>query len=125
MLWHSSGPLVIGDAAHTMSPIGGVGINYAVQDAVVATNLLAGLLRLGRVEVQDLAKGQKEREWPVKGIQSVQATMQDRVLAGALRSQTVPSVPWYVRAFFATPVLRNIPARVFAFGLRHVRLKAA
>lgn len=123
--WYKPGLLLIGDAAHTMSPIGGVGINYAVQDAVVATNLLAAPLRSGRVEVQDLAKVQKEREWPVKGIQSVQATMQDRILAGALRSQTVPSVPWYVRAFFATPVLRNIPARVFAFGLRHVRLKAA
>jgi 2-polyprenyl-6-methoxyphenol hydroxylase-like FAD-dependent oxidoreductase len=123
--WFKPGLLLIGDAAHVMSPIGGVGINYAVQDAVVATNLLTKPLRSGRVEVDDLAKVQKAREWPVKAIQAAQAALQDRVLASALRSQTGPRVPWYVRAFFAIPVLRDIPGRVFAFGVRRVRLKVA
>jgi 2-polyprenyl-6-methoxyphenol hydroxylase-like FAD-dependent oxidoreductase len=121
--WYKPGLLLIGDAAHTMSPVGGVGINYAVQDAVEATNILAAPLRDGRLQVDDLAKVQKQREWPTRVIQAMQSTVQDRVLASALRSQTAPSIPWFVRAFFATPVVRDIPARILAFGVRRVRLK--
>lgn len=120
--WFKPGLLLIGDAAHVMSPVGGVGINYAVQDAVVAANILAAPLRDGRVQLSDLAKVQQEREWPTKVIQAVQSAMQNRILRSVLSSQTVPRIPWFVRAFFAIPFLRDIPARVLAFGVRRVRV---
>jgi len=120
--WFKPGMLLIGDAAHVMSPIGGVGINYAIQDAVVTTNLLAAPLKTGRLQVSDLAKVQKEREWPTKVIQGAQSGIQNRVLANVLRSQAALKIPWFVRAFFATPILRDIPARVLAFGVKRVRL---
>jgi 2-polyprenyl-6-methoxyphenol hydroxylase-like FAD-dependent oxidoreductase len=121
--WFKPGLLLIGDAAHVMSPVGGVGINYAVQDAVVAANILAAPLQAGRVQVDDLAKVQKEREWPTKVIQAMQSVIQNRVLASTLRSRAVLHIPWFVRAFFSTPVLRDIPARILAFGARRVRLR--
>ncbi len=120
--WFKPGLLLIGDAAHVMSPVGGVGINYAIQDAVVTTNLLAAPLKAGRLQVGNLARVQKEREWPTKVIQGVQSGVQNRILANVLRSQTAPEIPWFVRAFFASPVLRDIPARVLAFGVKRVRL---
>jgi 2-polyprenyl-6-methoxyphenol hydroxylase-like FAD-dependent oxidoreductase len=120
--WFKPGLLLIGDAAHVMSPVGGVGINYAIQDAVITTNLLAAPLKAGRLQVGDLARVQKEREWPTKVIQGVQAGVQNRILANVLRSQTALKIPWFARAFFAIPVLRDIPARVLAFGVKRVRL---
>jgi 2-polyprenyl-6-methoxyphenol hydroxylase-like FAD-dependent oxidoreductase len=120
--WFKPGLLLIGDAAHVMSPVGGVGINYAIQDAVVTTNLLTAPLKAGRLQVGDLAGVQKEREWPTKVIQSVQSGVQNRILANVLRSQTALKIPWFARAFFAIPVLRDIPARFLAFGVKRVRL---
>jgi 2-polyprenyl-6-methoxyphenol hydroxylase-like FAD-dependent oxidoreductase len=122
--WYKPGLLLIGDAAHVMSPIGGVGINYAIQDAVEATNLLSSPLKSGTLQVGDLARLQRKREWPTKVIQSAQSVMQNRILANVLQSQTADSfkIPWAVSAFFAIPVLRDIPARVLAFGVTRVRL---
>jgi len=88
----------------------------------VAANILAAPLRAGRVQLSDLAKVQDEREWPTRVIQAAQSAMQNRILASVLRSQTVLRIPWFVRAFFAIPFLRDIPARILAFGVRRVRV---
>jgi 2-polyprenyl-6-methoxyphenol hydroxylase-like FAD-dependent oxidoreductase len=122
-IWYKPGLLLIGDAAHVMSPVGGVGINYAVQDAVVATNVLARRLESGQVRVEDLAEVQRQREWPTRVIQAVQSTMQKRMIASALQAQGTLRVPWLVRLFFRIPILRDLPARLLAFGVRRVRLE--
>lgn len=106
-----------------MSPVGGVGINYAVQDAVVATNVLTEPLRNGQVRLEDLAEVQRQREWPTRVIQSLQSAIQTRMIASALEVQGSLRVAWYVRLFFRIPVLRNIPAHILAFGVRRVRLR--
>ncbi|MGH9530960.1 MAG: FAD-dependent oxidoreductase [Terriglobales bacterium] len=121
-VWYKPGVLLIGDAAHVMSPVGGVGINYAIQDAVVAVNLLAEPLRSGRVEVGDLAKVQREREWPTRIIQRIQSVMQKGMVARVLGSQEPFRIPLIVRLLFRTPVIRDLPARLFAFGVKRVRL---
>ena len=120
--WHKPGLLLIGDAAHVMSPVGGVGINYAIQDAVVAANVLTARLKAGRVAESDLAEVQRQREWPVRVIQRVQAAMQNNLIANVLAAQTPLRVPWYVRAILSVPILRNLPARLIGFGPRRVRL---
>jgi len=122
-VWYKPGLLLIGDAAHVMSPVGGVGINYAVQDAVVATNVLTGPLKSGQVGINDLAEIQRQREWPTKVIQAIQSTMQKRLIASALQMQGTLRIPWVVRAFFKIPLVRDIPARVLAFGVKRVRLE--
>jgi len=121
-LWHKPGLLVIGDAAHVMSPVGGVGINYAVQDAVAAANLLAAPLKSGPVSDAQLAAVQRQRELPTRVIQGMQKLMQDRLLARALESKAPISIPWQLKFFLRIPVLRDIPARLIAFGIRRVRL---
>jgi len=121
-IWYKPGLLLIGDAAHVMSPVGGVGINYAVQDAVVATNVLARPLESGRVRLEDLAEVQRQREWPTRVIQALQSTMQKRMIASALQTQRTLKIPWWVRLFFRIPFLRDLPARLLAFGVRRVRL---
>lgn len=120
--WHKPGLLLIGDAAHVMSPVGGVGINYAVQDAVVAANVLGGPLKAGGVSDVDLAEVQRQREWPVRVIQGMQRLMQNRLIVPALASQGPPRAPWIARAFLRIPILRDLPARLLAFGPRRVRL---
>jgi 2-polyprenyl-6-methoxyphenol hydroxylase-like FAD-dependent oxidoreductase len=122
--WFRPGLLLIGDAAHVMSPVGGVGINYAVQDAVEAANLLAGPLAAGRVESRHLAAVQSARELPVKVIQFVQKMIQNRILAGVLTSKmTQPSLPLPLRILLKIPFLRSLPARIVAFGIRRVRIR--
>jgi len=120
--WHKPGLLLIGDAAHVMSPVGGVGINYAIQDAVVAANVLIGPLKAGRVAESDLAEVQRQREWPVRVIQRMQALMQNRLIAPALSSQGPARVPWLARVLLRIPILRDLPGRLIAFGPRRVRL---
>jgi 2-polyprenyl-6-methoxyphenol hydroxylase-like FAD-dependent oxidoreductase len=122
-VWYKPGLLVIGDAAHVMSPVGGVGINYAVQDAVVAANVLTRPLMNGNVTVTDLVDIQSRREWPTRVMQAIQSAMQTRFIGSALQTQGTLRIPWALRLFFKIPVLRDIPARVLAFGVRRVRLE--
>jgi 2-polyprenyl-6-methoxyphenol hydroxylase-like FAD-dependent oxidoreductase len=123
--WYMPGLLCIGDAAHAMSPIGGVGINLAVQDAVAAANLLHRPLREGTVSVADLAAVQRRRLLPTRVTQAAQVAIQKNVLAQVLdwdRGASIP-LPFPVRMLRRYPFLRRIPARLVGIGVRpeHVR----
>lgn len=127
-VWHRPGLLLIGDAAHVMSPVAGVGINYAIQDAVEAANVLATPLRESRertvdVAEQHLAAVQRRRELPTRVIQAAQAQIQRRVLAPALRSNEPFSPPLPLRLLPRIPILRDVPGRLIGFGLRPTRIK--
>ena len=126
--WHAPGLLLIGDAAHAMSPIGGVGINMAIQDAVAAANALAGPLRGGGdIDESLLARIQQRREWPVKVVQRVQLAMQKRLISRVLeKSGDPPRVPALLRFLLGFRTVRHLPARLFGYGLRqeHVRTPA-
>ena len=121
--WWRPGLICIGDAAHAMSPIGGVGINMAVQDAVAAANRLAGLLRSGKVIDDDLRVIQKRRALPVRFTQWLQLTIQKRIISRVLASRQRPKPPLFFKFFGIFPVLRRIPARLIGIGIRpeHVR----
>ena len=121
--WYRPGLLCIGDAAHAMSPVGGVGINLAIQDAVATANLLTQPLREGRVTEADLAKVQARRAWPTEMTQRVQLTVQDRVIRRVLDSNARLSPPSALRLLARFPFLRRIPARMIGLGVRpeHVR----
>jgi len=116
--WYRSGLLCIGDAAHAMSPIGGVGINLAIQDAVAAANLLFSPLRAGTVTTDDLQKVQRRREFPTRLTQSLQVLIQKRVISPVLGSRTQLSLPWPLRLIRRWPWLRRIPARLVGLGFR-------
>ena len=124
--WSKPGLLCIGDAAHAMSPIGGVGINLAIQDAVAAANLLVARLQRGVPSDDDLRAVQQRREFPTRATQRLQLAVQERFLNRALISSTV-TVPWPVRLINAWPILRRIPARLIGLGFRpeHVRTPEA
>jgi 2-polyprenyl-6-methoxyphenol hydroxylase-like FAD-dependent oxidoreductase len=123
--WARPGMLCIGDAAHAMSPIGGVGINLAIQDAVAAANLLADALRRGTPSLAELERVQSRRAFPTRATQSLQVTLQDRVILPALSRGAEPRAPWYLRMLPKTPLLRDLPARLIGLGFRpeHIRLK--
>ena len=123
--WYTPGLLLIGDAAHVMSPVGGVGINYAVQDAVVTANLLTQPLLKGMITTDQLKAVQRKRQWPVMIIQAFQTQLQKRVIAMALkaREQQALRIPWIVRAFTRIPLLRDIPPRIMALGVVRVRVE--
>jgi 2-polyprenyl-6-methoxyphenol hydroxylase-like FAD-dependent oxidoreductase len=125
--WHRPGLLCIGDAAHTMSPIGGVGINLAIQDAVAAANLLALPLRSGTLTEDDLHKVQRRREFPTRFTQRLQVLIQNRIIRRVLAGREQLAPPWPLRLFNRFPVLRRIPARLIGVGVRpeHVRVPAA
>ena len=121
--WHRSGLLCIGDAAHAMSPIGGVGVNLAVQDAVAAANILAEPLRAGAVDDDLLAKVQARREFPTRVTQRIQLLMQDRVIRNVLAERGELKPPLFVKLLRRFPILRRIPARLLGLGVRpeHIR----
>ena len=116
--WWRPGLLCIGDAAHAMSPVGGVGINLAIQDAVAAANLLAAPLRERRVASEDLARVQRRREFPTRATQAMQLAVQRRVIRPALSATGPLRLPFVARLLSAVPVLRRIPARLVGVGFR-------
>lgn len=120
--WYRPGLLLIGDAAHVMSPVGGVGINYAIQDAVVTGNRLASKLQFGIVQTRDLAAIQKERELPTRVIQAFQMLIQQTILARAIQAKTTVAIPAVMRYMTKLPLIRALPTRLVAFGLRRVRV---
>lgn len=117
--WHRPGLLCIGDAAHAMSPIGGIGINLAIQDAVAAANLLAAPLRNGETPTEtDLQHVQDRRMFPTKVTQAFQTFVQDRAIDPLMRGVPVGRPPLVARLFDAFPLLRRLPARLIGIGVR-------
>ncbi len=124
--WTAPGVLVIGDAAHTMSPIGGVGINLAVQDAVAAANIIAEAFHAHRpLDHTVLSKVQRRREWPTRLIQSMQLIAQKRVISSVLEdSGDPPRIPRLLRWITRFRWARNIPARIIGYGFRREHVNA-
>jgi len=116
--WWRPGLICIGDAAHAMSPIGGVGINIAVQDAVAAANCLAAPLRVCTINTRHLQAVQARRDFPARMTQKIQLTMQNRIIGPALQGTREPKPPLLFKLFDAFPVLRRLPARLLALGIR-------
>jgi 2-polyprenyl-6-methoxyphenol hydroxylase-like FAD-dependent oxidoreductase len=123
--WHRPGLLAIGDAAHAMSPIGGIGINLAVQDAVAAANYLAGPLASGANVDPLLHKVQDRRLFPTRIIQGAQKFAQDRVIGRLLQpGEPIRNAPLIVRLLDRFPLLRRIPGRFIGLGIRRERVRS-
>lgn len=124
--WSRPGLLCIGDAAHAMSPVGGVGINLAIQDAIATANLLAAPLRAGRVTAQDLQAVQKRRLWPTRGTQALQIGIQNNLLVPTLTAHAGElSVPLPLRVVSRVPALQRLLARLLGMGLRPEHVASA
>src|SRR5262249_18062002 len=121
--WYRPGLLCIGDSAHAMSPVGGVGINLAIQDAVATANLLAQLLLQGPPTTEDLAMVQQRRELPTRVTQGLQVLIQNRVLSPVIAGQTRSGLPWPLKLLKRWPFLRRIPARLVGMGIRPEHVK--
>jgi 2-polyprenyl-6-methoxyphenol hydroxylase-like FAD-dependent oxidoreductase len=123
--WYRPGFLCIGDAAHAMSPVGGVGINLAIQDAVAAANLLSEPLRAGRLGSDHLRRVQRRRQWPTRVTQRLQLLVQERVITQALGGDGL-TPPLFVRLLARYAFLQGLPARLVGVGVRaeHVRAPA-
>jgi 2-polyprenyl-6-methoxyphenol hydroxylase-like FAD-dependent oxidoreductase len=121
--WHRPGFLAIGDAAHAMSPIGGVGINLAIQDAVAAANILAEPLRNGVLGEAVLEAVQRRRAFPTRVTQAIQIAIQKRLIGAVLASTRPLRAPWLLRVLTAIPLFRRLPAYVVGVGVRpeHIR----
>jgi 2-polyprenyl-6-methoxyphenol hydroxylase-like FAD-dependent oxidoreductase len=125
--WYRPGLICIGDAAHAMSPVGGVGINLAVQDAAAAANILAEPLRRGAVTIDTLKQVQDRREFPARVTQRLQIVMQNKVIQPALANKGErPKAPLFLK-LMQWPLLRRLPGRLLAFGVRpeHIHTTAA
>jgi len=126
--WHRPGLLCIGDCAHAMSPIGGVGINLAIQDAVATANLLAETLAAGAAPSDaELRRVQDRRMFPTKVTQDFQVFIQDRAIDPLLQGAQLKRPPLAARLFDEFPLLRRLPARLIGVGVRpeHVRTRDA
>ena len=123
--WHRPGLLAIGDAAHAMSPIGGIGINLAIQDAVAAANILAGPLAGGKPVDPLLGRVQDRRMFPTRAIQAAQVTAQNRVIGRLLKpGPPLTNAPRLVRLLDHYPMLRRIPGRLIGLGIRRERVRS-
>jgi len=120
--WYREGLLCIGDAAHAMSPVGGVGINLAIQDAVATANILTPALLKKSVLPADLRAVQDRRLFPTQITQMMQVFIQKRVLAGSL-GRTLTSAPWFLKLFRWFPILQRIPAYLIGVGARPEHVK--
>ncbi len=120
--WYRPGLLCIGDAAHAMSPVGGVGINLAIQDAVAAANILTGPLRAGAVSTGELARVQRRRELPTRLTQRVQALIRKQV-GGSLDNSASRRIPWPVRLLERTTLPRRLRTRFIGIGIRPEHVK--
>lgn len=121
--WWRPGLLCIGDAAHAMSPVGGVGINLAVQDAVAAANIVAGKLAAGTVDDGDLEAVQGRRDFPTRATQKLQVAIQNRIIKSVLNASKPISLPLPLRMLRRWPWLRRIPARIVGLGFRSEHIK--
>lgn len=122
--WHRPGLLCIGDSAHAMSPIGGVGINLAIQDAVAASNILAARLLVGTVDEACLIAVERRRTMPTRLTQRVQLFIQKRVITRVLDASKPVKIPAIFRLMRRMPVLRRIPARIVGMGFRPEHVKS-
>lgn len=116
--WWRDGLLAIGDAAHAMSPVGGVGINLALQDAVATARIIGPALKDGSLSWATLAKVQKRREWPAEITQAVQVFAHERVIMPAINGKSSGKAPLIVRLLDKVPLLRRLPARAIGLGPR-------
>jgi 2-polyprenyl-6-methoxyphenol hydroxylase-like FAD-dependent oxidoreductase len=116
--WWRPGLICIGDSAHAMSPIGGVGVNIAVQDAVAAANRLAAPLRSGQLSDADLQAIQERRMLAVRFTQWLQLTVQNRIITRVLKSEQRPKPPLMFKLLGIFPILQRIPARLLGVGIR-------
>lgn len=117
--WYRPGLLLIGDAAHVMSPIGGVGINYAIQDAVVAANVLSKPIVAGQIKMRHLAAVQLQREWPTRLIQWFQSLSHEQIIVKTFKSGEKFRPP----KLMLLPVMRDLPTRLMAYGVCPVHVK--
>lgn len=121
--WYAPGMLLIGDAAHIMSPVGGVGINCAIQDAIIAANVLGSKLKDHSLQLQDLAKIQRRREPSTRFLLRYQYFLQKRLLDSALTSGKTFSVPPIIRVLFGIPLTRDFLVRMIVFGPQPAHVK--
>jgi 2-polyprenyl-6-methoxyphenol hydroxylase-like FAD-dependent oxidoreductase len=121
--WYRPGLLCLGDAAHAMSPIGGIGINLAIQDAVAAANILAKPLASGQSVDTLLPRVQERRLFPTRIIQSGQKAAQDNIIGRVLSGGPI-QVPALIRLLDRYPLLRRIPGRIIGLGIRRERVKS-